>query len=186
MSEVLNFLIHRHSYPKLMGPAPSHEQLDAMFSASIAAPDHGQLQPYRFRVFDTDHLTELGEHFENALREESGHEQKALDKARNLPTRAPMVIVAICHQTPDHPKAPAQEQLITAALATFQVINAAEALGFGAYWRTGDLAYKASLAKQLKLKENESIIGFIYVGTPDGEPKPSKKSLTGADIWRLG
>jgi len=186
MSDVTQFLIHRRSYPLLAEPAPSSEHLEIMFTAAIAAPDHAQLQPYRFIVFTGDRLRYLGELYAESLLEAGETEAIVIERARGLPVRAPMVIAAIaCVQT-DNPKVPAQEQVITAGLATLQLINSAESLGYGAYWRTGSIAYHPIVAKKLGLDANEAVIGFVYVGTPKGQPKPINKNKGARDIFSFG
>ena len=48
------------------------------------------------------------------------------------------------------------------------------ALGVGAYWRTGSLAYSPEVQRLLKMSENEKIVGFIYLGTPAGKLRTPK------------
>ena len=71
----------------------------------------------------------------------------------------------------EHDKVPRWEQHISAGCAAFSVLLAAEALGFGAIWRTGAAADDPDFAHELGAAENESIIGFIYLGTRDGTAK---------------
>lgn len=186
MSTVTQFLIHRRSYPLLSEPAPSSEHLETMFTAAIAAPDHAQLQPYRFIVFTGDRLAYLGELYAQSLLEAGEKDEVVITRARGLPVRAPMVIVAVARVQTDNPKVPAQEQIITSGLATLQMINAAESLGYGAYWRTGSIAYHPIVAKKLGLDKNEAVIGFVYVGTPKGQPKTVTKSKGARDIFSFG
>ena len=44
---------------------------------------------------------------------------------------------------------------------------AAYALGYGAMWRTGAQTYDAGIHAALGLDATESIVGFVYVGTPE-------------------
>ena len=186
MSAITQFLIHRRSFPLLSEPAPSSESLETMFTAAIAAPDHGQLQPYRFIVFTGERLRYLGELYAQSLLDAGEQDEVVIERARGLPLRAPMVIAAIAQVQTDNPKVPVQEQLITAGLATLQVINAAESLGYGAYWRTGSIAYHPNVAKKLGLATNESVVGFVYVGTPKGQPKAVVKNKSVKDIYTHG
>jgi hypothetical protein len=41
-------------------------------------------------------------------------------------------------------------------------------MGFGAMWRTGDPAYDDGVKKALGLKPGDAIVGFVYLGTPQG------------------
>lgn len=81
-----------------------------------------------------------------------------------------MVLVVIARVLP-HPKIPESEQVLAVACAAHGVLLAAHAQGLGAVWRTGEFAYDPYVAQQLGLADNEQVLGFIYVGTPDGNPR---------------
>ncbi len=161
----IEFLLQRQSCGQLTEPAPSDEQLTTLMACAARAPDHGLLQPYRFVVVDGDRLQALGQCYRDVLQRDGETDLAKLERAQSLPLRAPMIIVAIAKQA-DHPKAPKQEQLITAGIATANIIAAAQALGLGAYWRTGELAYHRAVQQALGCCDDESIIGFVYIGTP--------------------
>jgi nitroreductase len=65
-----------------------------------------------------------------------------------------------------NPKVPDQEQLLSAGCVCFALLQAAQALGFGAQWLTAWMAYDAAVAAHLGLAANERIVGFIHIGTP--------------------
>ena len=48
MSDILDFLQNRNSSPRLEEPAPSPEDLQAIFKAAMRTPDHAWLHPWRF------------------------------------------------------------------------------------------------------------------------------------------
>ncbi len=181
----LEFLLQRRSHPTLQAPAPSAEQLDVLMQAALRAPDHGNLKPFRFVVYDTPKLRELGAAYVAGLQQSGENDAAKLERAASLPLRAPMVIVAVAKLV-EHGKIPQQEQLLTAALATFQIVNAAEAMGFAAYWRTGDIAYNPSVWQTLGLAAGEQVIGFVYVGSRGGEPKPMLPAPAPRAIWQYG
>jgi Nitroreductase len=76
------------------------------------------------------------------------------------------VIVAVVARIQAGHKVPEQEQLLTAGCACFALLQAAQALGFGAQWLTAWMAYDAEVAKVLGLGEGERIVGFVHIGTP--------------------
>ena len=82
-----------------------------------------------------------------------------------------LVAIACCQ---NHPKVPEIEQIITVGAAVQNLLTAAFALHIGAYWRTGSLAYNPDVHHLLKMAMNEKIVGFIYLGTPDGQPRTPK------------
>lgn len=168
--EALDALLNRVSVPRLTDPAPNAAQREALFQAALRAPDHGQLRPWRFLTIEGQGREKLGELFAEALRKKGDANQAALDKARAMPMRAPLLIVVIA-RLQDHFKIPKSEQRLAAGCAAHGILIAAHAQGIGAVWRTGDMAFDAHVHQGLGLAENEELIGYLYVGTPATEPR---------------
>lgn len=169
--DALDLLLNRVSVTRLADPAPNAAQLDVILRAALRAPDHGQLRPWRFLTVQGDARERLGALFAEALRlRQPELPDDALAKPRKMPLRAPMVLVVIARVLP-HPKIPESEQVLAVACAAHGVLLAAHAQGLGAVWRTGEFAYDPYVAQQLGLADNEQVLGFIYVGTPDGNPR---------------
>ena len=53
-----------------------------------------------------------------------------------------------------------------AGCVCFALLQAAQALGYGAQWLTGWPAYDREVARWLGLGEHERIAGFIHIGMP--------------------
>lgn len=173
--QALDLLLNRVSVPRLIEPAPDAAQREILFSAALRAPDHGVLRPYRFLTVEGEARHRMGELLAEALIESGGGaDQKALDKARLGPLRAPLVVVVIARLT-DHVKVPKSEQLITAGCAAHGVLLAAYASGIGAVWRSGELSYSTHVAKGLGLTPDEQVIGFLYLGTPQNPARDAAK-----------
>lgn len=169
--DALDALLNRVSVPRLVEPAPDAAQRELLFRAAMRAPDHALLRPWRFLTVEGAAREQLGELFAQALSADAGQDapsEQALTKARAMPLRAPLLIVVIA-AIQDHFKVPAQEQIIAAGCAAHGILLAAHVQGIGAVWRTGEMAYNARVAKGLGLRENEQIIGFLYLGTPERE-----------------
>lgn len=167
--EALDALFNRVSVPRLVEPAPTAEQRQALFRAALRAPDHGQLRPWRFLTVEGEARVRLGELFAAALREGNAlAPEEALNKARGMPLRAPLLVVVIA-RVQAHPKVPETEQVIAAGCAAHGMLLAAHAQGIGAVWRTGDMAYDAHVAKGLGLAADERIVAYLYLGTPERE-----------------
>lgn len=164
--DALENLHQRVSVPALNEPAPTPEQLDNMFRAALRAPDHGALRPWRFMVVEGGARAKLGELYARAAQQaDSCLTDEQLNKFRGMPLRAPLLIVVIA-RTQAHPKVPHSEQLISAGCAAQNMLLAAHAQGLGAMWRTGNLAYDATVMQGLGLGEGEEIVGYLYLGTP--------------------
>lgn len=168
---VTDFLIQRNSSAKLTSPAPDSGLLNTLFQTAFRAPDHGLLRPWRYLVIEGDGLERLGELFlESALTASPDLPQAQRDKFRKMPLRAPMVIVAIASIEADV-KIPEIEQVMSAGVGVGYLLLSLQAEGYGGMWRTGPLAYNVDVAKGLGLTDQEKIVGFLYVGTPEGKAK---------------
>lgn len=166
--DALDLLLNRVSVTRLCEPAPDAAQLDLLFRAALRAPDHGQLHPWRFLTIEGAARHKLGELFAAALQLRNPEaSDEALQKARNMPLRAPMLIVVVA-SLKAHPKVPEGEQLLAAGCAAHGLLLAAHAQGVGAVWRTGEFAYDPHVLQGLGLTEQERLLGFLYVGTPEG------------------
>jgi len=169
--DAISALHNRVSSPLLKEPAPTSEQLQTLLKAAMRAPDHKMLKPWRFIIIEGQGRESFGGLLAKAAQAKDPQiDDEALNKARNKPFRAPMIIVSIACLT-EHPKVPEVEQLITAGAAASNIVTAAFALGLGAYWRTGSPAYDETVKQGLGLAVNEEITGFIYLGTPDGRSR---------------
>lgn len=169
--DALRALHERVSVPRLIGPAPDAEQREALFRAALRAPDHAWLRPWRFLVLEEGGLERLGELFAEAAELETPDlTEETLARYRGLPLRAPLMIVAVsCHQ--EHAKVPMIEQDLSCAAAVSNMLVAAHAMGLGAVWRTGALAYSSHVRQGLGLSSNEHIIAFLYLGHAAGSRK---------------
>ncbi|MBA1263434.1 nitroreductase family protein [Stutzerimonas sp. NM35] len=166
--DAFDLLLNRVSVTRLVDPAPTAAQLELMFRAALRAPDHGQLRPWRFLTIEGEAREHLGELLAEALRQrQPDASDEVLHKPRKMPLRAPLLVAVIaCPVT--HPKVPEVEQLLAVGCAAHGLLLAAHAQGLGAVWRTGEFAYDRYVAEGLGLSAGEQLLGFIYLGTPEG------------------
>ena len=165
-------LQQRRSVPRVVSPAPSDLELEALFAAAASAPDHGALKPTQFLVLRAEGLTRFAEHcVADLLATDPQASEAQQDTVRQKALRAPMMIVASCVPV-EHPKVPEVEQLASTASAVMLLQLAIDALGYGSVWRTGPWAYSPRLKQALGLPESAAIVAYLYVGTPQAERKP--------------
>jgi nitroreductase len=168
----LEFLAERRSVPSrlLTGPGPDEAQQRELFALAVRAPDHGKLVPWRFIRIAGEARQALGEKLVAiASARTPASEAAALEKDRMRFAHAPLVIAVVSRITPGH-KVPEQEQLLSAGTVCFNLLLAAQALGFGAQWLTAWPAYDREVAQVLGLAGDEKIVGFVHVGTPTDIP----------------
>ena len=170
--DALEALHSRVSSGRLGGEPPSGEVLDAIRLAALRAPDHALLRPWRFLTITGTGRERLGDLFVAAtLHDDPEASQAAQNKASIKPLRAPMIIVAIARTT-QNDKVPVIEQILSTGAAAQNMLIAAHALGVGAMWWTGSMAYHNLVKSGLGLSVGEEIVGFLYLGNTAGRIRP--------------
>ena len=177
--EVLDAIFARRSISRLSDPAPSDDDLRTILSAA-AAPDHGELKPWKFVVLRGTAKDAFGKVLEAAAKARCAGVGKQptegqLEKERTKLGRAPLVVIVAAVRRPSE-KIPWGEQFAAAAAAAQNALLAATALGYGSMWRTGDPAYDPMVKDALGLTPGDAIVGFLYIGTvPENGQKPANQ-----------
>ena len=179
----LAFLGQRRSVPSrlLTDPGPDDAELAELLRLAVRVPDHGKLVPWRFVRIPREARLALGERLiALQLARDAAIDPATLQKDGLRFASAPLVLAVIAHLTPAH-KVPEQEQLLSAGAVCFNLLLAAQALGYGAQWLTGWPAYDPRVAGDFGLASNERFVGFIHIGTPLDEaperPRPDPADL---------
>ena len=182
--DLLHALHHRLSTPSrlLSEPGPDPAQLRRMLAAAVHVPDHGRLQPWRFILIRDGNRQRLGEILARLSKQRNPAAVAAvLEKDCNRFNHAPLVVAVVACLAPGH-KVPEREQLLSGGSVCLALLQAADALGFGAQWLTGWAAYDPVVAATLGLGDNESVLGFIHIGTATGpvadRRRPDPDALT--------
>lgn len=151
----------------LAEPGPDGQQLRELLTLAARVPDHGKLTPWRFIVLSgedkrqfVEGLKALADH-----RSDSGKARAALSKMETPPLA---VAVISC---PADGRIPAWEQELSAGALCMNLLIAAHAMGFGANWITGWIAYDRAAGKLLGVEDDERVAGFVQLGTPTQSAK---------------
>lgn len=180
----LSILLERRSVaPRRLGlPAPGSREIDLMIQAALAAPDHGRLRPWRVIEFGTDSREALAALFEQEKRRRDPLADTAdLRKAREHALQPPCLLGFVV-ATRQRKGVPEREQMLAAGAALGNLMNAAQALGYGAIVLSGDRCFDAGVATGLGLHDDEFLAGFVSLGsvleTPAEVTRPSSQ-----DTW---
>lgn len=164
----LDFLNTRLSVPsrQLCGPGPDQAQIDVLLAAALRVPDHGKLTPWRLIKIRGEERAKFGAALAAIhLAHEPDAPAAVVEKDRVRYNFAPLIVAVIARIDGQHPKIPAQEQLLSAGCVAYNLLLGAQALGFGAQLLTGWAAYDRDVAKLLGLAPDERVIGFVHIGT---------------------
>lgn len=161
-------LIHarRTVLPKrLVAPGPDVDEFEAILGAAAAAPDHGQLMPWRFVLVPMEQRATLADLFARALLErdpEASDAQQA--QAREKAFRAPMLLLLIVDVACGDPEIDAAERFISAGCAVQNVLLMATSLGFGSSLTSGKALKSQALRAHFRLGPNDHAVCFISMG----------------------
>ena len=166
----------------LMKPdLPPKEKVERILQAGTFAPNHHEVEPWRFFVLAGKAREELGRTMAASMRirmEEttSDKAQAALAKEYNKPLRAPVIIVVASLQ-PNSPKIRDIENLEAVSAAVQNMLLVAEEEGLAAIWRTGNPVYDPNVKALYGIQEHEHLVAMIYLGYP-AVPKPDKTRIS--------
>ncbi|MYD42393.1 MAG: nitroreductase [Gammaproteobacteria bacterium] len=166
-ARMIDFLLSRRSVvADLIGePGPTEAELRDILSAAMRVPDHGKLAPWRFVLIRGRAREELGVIMGEAFRQENPDlHERYVEREQKRFSRVPIVVAVISQVTKDH-KTPEWEQVLSAGAACQTMLIAALSMGFAAQWITEWYAYNAKVCDALKLKNDDRIAGFVYIGT---------------------
>ena len=144
--------------------------MDIVYKAALRAPDHAWLRPSSFIEVSDKGLDKLSKIFFDFANTIPDIKEEIKEKYKNAPYRAPMIIILV-NTYKEHPKVPKIEQKLSTAAAAHNILLSLNALGYSAIWRTGKLAFNPFISTELGLNMDQEILGYLYVGTSDGNNK---------------
>ncbi len=151
---------------RLVAPGPDMAQVDAMFRAAAAAPDHGEIRPWRFVLVPPDKRHLLAEVFAQALIERDAEATaEQINNAREKAFRAPFLTLAIARLGPCEPDIESLERMVSVGAAIQNILLCAHSLGFGSGLTSGQAMRSLPLRQLFQMSEGEQAVCCINVGT---------------------
>lgn len=151
---------------RLSEPGPSAEQLHMILDAASAAPDHGQLLPWRFVVVPLEARRSLATVFGSALLE---RDPKAtpdqVRQAQEKANRAPLLMLVIVDAHKGDADIDLHERIVSAGCAVQNMLLMATAMGYGSALTSGKALKSTGLRRLFRLATNEHALCFLSVGT---------------------
>ena len=187
LSEFANVLIHsrQNVSPRRLGePGPTADQLNEILGAAAAAPDHGQLLPWRFVIVPEAQRAGLAEAFGLALVDRDPDATPTqIENACEKAHRAPFLMLAVARLTaPEtttaiapgrgayHPESSEAEvgdaeRLVSLGCAIQNILLSAHAAGFGTGLTSGQAMASPRLRTLFALLDSEKAVCCINIGT---------------------
>lgn len=169
LAQVAHELIHTRQtiLPKrLLAPGPDTHELLTILGAAAAAPDHGQLCPWRVVLVPEEQRSALADAFEQALTErDASATDEQCAQAREKAFRAPVLLLLVVDEQCGDADIDLHERLISAGCAVQNMLLMATALGFGSALTSGKALKSPGLRQLFGLQPHEHAPCFISVGT---------------------
>ncbi len=164
--DTLQAIRTRTSVKKMTEQPVEREKLERLLEAGAQAPNHYKVRPWRFVVITGSGRDRLGDVMAEAFhRRFPDVPLEALQKERSKPLRSP-VIIAVGVDEPAETKVLEVENICAAAAACENILLAANDMGLGGHWRTGDAARDPQIKHFLGFLEDQPLIAFLYIGYP--------------------
>lgn len=143
------------------------------------APTHGRTEPWRFFVYQGEALSKFcNDHADlywNNTNEET-RKEATFDNLAHAGDMASHLVVAVMRRTPET-KIPLLEEYAATSAAIQNVLLGAEAMNVAAIWNTGGMALKQPMKDYLNLKEEDQVVGFLYLGFTDQPRKEAVRNI---------
>src|ERR687892_308755 len=172
-------------------PVP-RELVEAVLESAVHAPNHKITEPWRFHVFVGKGRGELARARAETARlqaEAEGEDEEMaagrISRERKKAFRAPVVIAVISASGRDEVETLENYAACAAAVQNMQLT--AHSLGLASIWRTGPVAYHEHMRAFFGLREGDRIVAYLYVGYPDMDERPRRRSpARERTVWHGG
>lgn len=188
LSEVSDLMKNRRTiYPEQFSDRKVHkEQIELLLNNAQWAPNHGNTQPWRFKVFTEKGLQKLsdflGETYLKLTPKELQDDMK-LAKMITRPLKS-SVVIAICMERQKEEKILEIEEIEAVACAIQNLHLSCTAYGLGGFWATPKLIYTSEMNSFLNLGIKDKCLGLFYIGYPAIEwPKSHRKPIEYTTEW---
>lgn len=185
---LLDLILRRRSVsPRfLVEPTPTHEQLDLILRAAVAAPDHKGLRPYRFILIPTERRVDLAAAFRAAkLEQDPGAPADEIERSGEKAFRGAMLLAVVLRVIRDHPRVSISDQMLAAGAAVENVLLAASALGYAGCLRSGVSATSRKVRVALGISGDEELAAFLMLGTPAKALRSRDDNIDGLlSVWK--
>ncbi|MBK0402480.1 nitroreductase [Adhaeribacter sp. BT258] len=154
------------------------EQISQLLELADWAPTHAYTEPWRFKVFAGEKVQQFCLQHAELYKDNTDPEnfqQAKYDKLLRMGNFTSHVIIAIM-QRGDNSKIPVLEEIASTSCAVQNLLLGATALGIASYWGSGGMAYQPPMKTYLKLREEDLVLGILYLGYTDKETPEGKRN----------
>lgn len=157
----------RSLYPRqFSGGRIDDEIVQKLLEYANTAPNHRLTRPWRFKVFTGNGLIRLIDEMKSFyLNKTPVAEQKqvTIDNFEIRKNQTSHILAIVVHEDPEE-RVPVIEEKSAVSCAVQNIYLSLSTFELGGYWSTGKFAYSEECHDFLKLADNETSMGFFYLG----------------------
>jgi nitroreductase len=174
-SIIADIIKHRRSTKpaQMNGKLIPDEQVQQLLELADWAPTHGNTEPWRFFVYSGEAIKTFCKQHAELYKKNTEPEkylQANYDKFLHNGDTASHIIMTVMQRGP-LPKVPVIEEEAAVSSAIQNILLGATALGIASFWSTGGMVHHYSIKELLHLRNEDVVMGMIYLGYTDAEQK---------------
>jgi nitroreductase len=148
-----------------------NERVADLLELADWAPTHGFTEPWRFVVYENpaDFCKQHAEIYKQGVSVEDFNET-VYNNLAHQGDKVSHVIVTIMKRG-DLPKIPPFEEIASVSSAVQNILLGATALNIASFWSTGGAILKPAMKEFLQLRDEDNVIGVLYLGYADQQPE---------------
>lgn len=141
------------------------------------APNHGLTEPWRFVVYSGNAVQRFCSEHAELYREGTAPDKFNPGKYEKQKHNGDKVshIIIVYMRRGSNANITEQEEICATAAAIQNILLGAEAFGLAALWSTGGMVMNGIMKEYLGLRNEDVVIGMLYMGYTDEPVKPGKR-----------
>ncbi|ALI97979.1 nitroreductase family protein [Rufibacter tibetensis] len=166
--------------PQMNGRLIPDDQIWELLALADWAPTHGYTEPWRFVVYAGEKVSDFCRAHAALYKSQTTPDkymEVKYEKLLHMGDQASHVMVAYMHRG-DLPKIPALEEVAATSCAIQNLLLGATSLGIASYWGSGGMAYHPAMKEMLQLREEDTVLGVLYLGYTDKPVTDGKRTIS--------
>ncbi len=158
-------------------------QINQLLELADWAPTHAHTEPWRFKVYAGEKVQQFCRDHAELYKQNTTPEtflQPKYDKLLHMGDHTSHILIAIM-QRGANPKIPVLEEIAATSCAVQNLLLGATALGIASYWGSGGMAYQPPMKTYLNLREEDLVLGILYLGYTDKPETTGKRNTSLAE-----
>lgn len=141
------------------------------------APTHGLTEPWYFVVYSGDKAQQFAKEHAALWKANTPAERFTQATYDKFATQADLAshVILVCMKRGANPNIPEIEEIEAVACATQNLMLHATELNVATFWSTGGMTAKPGMKDYLGLREEDKVLGMLYLGYTDEAPRPGKR-----------